>query len=1024
LIDGTTNSGIYNDGTIGDLVNSGTGTISGGKFGIDNDSTITSLSNSGLIDGTTNSGIYNDGTIGSLVNSGTIYGIDNEHKIGRISNAGLIADVLLNDGTIGGSSTIAIANTGTIAHLSNTGLIAGGAYTGISNSGTMTALTNAADGTISGAEGIDNSGFIGQLTNAGLITAGTFGGSDGIANDGSITNLVNSGTILATATYSSAIDNDSDGTISTLSNSGLLSATRGAAVQNDGTIVSFSNTSTIVSTSTIYGAIDNGGTISTLNNAGLISNSSYAGVYTDGTIGSLTNASNGTISGGDVGILNEGTITTLLNAGTITGGVGIVNGSDFDVLSEDSISISGSISTLINPVTISGNTDFVKVVLLLAPSASDTIDTLSNTGTIIGTDGAGIVNTGTINSLINAASGWIKSTSSDEGISNSGTIGSLVNHGTITGLTAIDNRNGTISNGITNTGMLDGLVKLGSANLTLQGTTARVTGDVTGTGAVFVGSGTNAAYFTTEADFTVSGGMTVNGNATLALHDGVQIVASALVNNGKLFIDSGTGTFNGHVATVTGNYTQTGVLSIGAQSASNYGQLTVSGAAYLSETASFDVDVKNAHTLQVGGTLSNVLAASTFTGTTATGMEVTDNSYLLNFEAVQDGNTVDLNILRGSIEQAAKDAGFVPGTGAGGALDQIAASCDEDSEQSICDSRLAEYIDTLNSGTSLGAVVTGLADALPLMQTGMQQSLLGAQQQVTNVIDGRQTGQSSGDGWLTQRQVWFKPLASRIDQNNVNGVAGYKANTAGFVLGAEGSMDATNRLGLALAYTNTRVKGRTSTFTHDAKFDGYQLIAYGTSGVNVFETPVDLNWQADVGFGTTKGHRSAFNGIAYADYKSQSVHVGAGLSRVMDMGDGTSVTPSIRADYTSLRDKAYTETGSGALTLHVNKRTTDQFIVSANAKLSKPLNTEWLFSGNAGLGVDLINETSQLTSRFTGGGPLFSTTGIKPKAWIGYMGLSLQYKPSETTSMQFGYDLSTRSSYLDQTISVKFKWAF
>jgi len=220
------------------------------------------------------------------------------------------------------------------------------------------------------------------------------------------------------------------------------------------------------------------------------------------------------------------------------------------------------------------------------------------------------------------------------------------------------------------------------------------------------------------------------------------------------------------------------------------------------------------------------------------------------------------------------------------------------------------------------------------------------------------------------------------------------------------------------------VKGQTSTMTHDAKFDGYQLIAYGTSAAPFVGQGVDLNWQADVGFGTTKGRRSAFGGQAISDYKSHSLHVGAGLSKEMPMGDGLSITPVVRADYTTLRDKAYTETGSAPLTLAVNKRTTDQFIVSAGAKLNKQLDKQWLLSGSASLGVDLINEASVLAAKFTAGGPLFSTAGIKPKAWVGALGLNLQYKPSETITWEFGYDMSTRSNYMDHTLSAKIKWAF
>jgi outer membrane autotransporter protein len=833
--------------------------------------------------------------------------------------------------------------------------------------------------------------------------------SDAIYNDGTINSLSTTGTIVSS--NDSGVFNT--GTVNTLINNGGTISGGDEGVLN-GDSRKLARVGDIGSISLLASTVDSemsthsSALIDTLSNTGLITGGSNGvGIDNYGTINALTNAETGTIMG-STGLSNTGTIAALSNAG-------IVEGLSFSGVANESY---GTINALTNADTgtIVGNSGL---------SNSGTIASLVNAGFIEGTTASGIYNgsSGTIASLVNT--GLVQGGSSDAGVYNEGTVGSLENAGTINGGSYSIRNTGVITDGITNTGTLVGNADIGSATLTLQGTLASVQGDVFGSGSVLVGGSSSATKFTTEGNISVSGGITVDNTGTLTISNGDQL-GDRLVNQGRVFIDSSSNvSVSGQRGTVTGSYLQEGVLAIGATSASNYGQLTVTGAATLSPTASFDVDVKSINTLAVGEVLENVLSAQTLTGTTATGMTVTDNSYLLSFYAQQDGTTaVDLNVIRGSIQQAAEDAGFGPGVGAGGALDDIVDGCFDNSSAAVCQT-LSGFIDALNQEETEQGVSEVLAEALPLMQTNMQQSILGAQQQVINVIDSRQTGgQASGDGWLTQRQMWFKPLVSRLEQDGVGNVAGYKANTGGFVIGAEGSLDATNRLGLALAYTNTRVKGRVTTQTHDAKFDGYQLIAYGTSEAPMFGNDVNLNWQADIGFGSTKGQRSAFDGVAYADYKSNSVHVGAGLSREMPLGDGISITPTIRADYTTLRDKGYTESGDSSLTLIVNKRTTDQFIVTAGAKVSKPLTTDWLLSGTANLGVDLINEASVMASRFTAGGPLFSTTGIKPKAWVGTLGLNLQYKPSETVTWEFGYDMSARSNYMDHTMSVKIKWAF
>lgn len=1063
LIQGTTQVGVINNGVIESFYNGEDGTVMGGEDGVYNTSTIGSLSNSGLISGTTFAGISNSGTIGTLSNtggsiSGGSAGVFNSGTVTLLSNTGLI------DGR--GTAT-GVYNTGTIAGLANNGTINGGAATGVFTRGTIASLSNT--GTITaGTYGIyNNDGTIGNITNAGLIDS-TGAGDIAINNAGTITGGIdNSGTVAGTISNSSfifsgsrpdaiyntgsiaAIHNTVGGVISSndhsgihndhllgsISNSGLIESEE-SAIYNNGTLTSLVN----ASGGTITGGEDgivNDYVITSISNSGLIEGEDFSGMYNGGTIDSLINASSGTFTGGDNGIWNEGAIGSLNNSGLIRGfseaGIdnaatitSVTNHAGGTIAGDYGVDNTGTIGTLNNSGLVSGEYDGVY-------NGGEITDLTNTTSGVISGGDSGVYNSGkggTIGTLNNA--GLIAALGSGEdAVYNNGTIGSLINTGVIKagGFNSVETlgednvgyaiyNDGTITNGITNTGTLQGHVFVGFDTLNLRGTTAKVQGNVTGFGQVLVGTGEDAAYFTTEGNISVSGGVSVTPNAVLALHDGAR-VGNSLVNNGKVFVD------DGDMATVTGAYQQNGVLSVGATSASNYGQLTVTGAATLSSTASFDVDVKTVNTLAIGETLHNVLSAGTLTGTSANDLEVTDNSFLLEFDSVHDGNTVDLNVTYSGIGAAMQTLGFTPGTGAGNALDSILNEClDSESESAVCGTLSGFLNEMLQQGSGAG-VANLVGQALPLMQSNMQLSLLGAQQQITNLIEQRQVGgQASGDGWLTQRQMWFKPLASRLEQDDVGGVAGYRANTGGFVLGAEGSLDATNRLGLALAYTNTRVKGQTTTMTHDAKFDGYQLIAYGTSAMPIIGQGVDLNWQADVGFGTTKGRRSAFNGVANSDYKTHSLHVGAGLSKEMPLGDGLSITPLVRADYTTLRDKAYTETGTGALTLVVNKRTTDQFIVSAGAKLNKKLDSQWLLTGSANLGVDLINEASVLAARFTAGGPLFSTTGIKPKAWVGGLGLNLQYKPSETVTWDFGYDMSTRSNYTDQTLSVKIKWAF
>ncbi|CAN1569684.1 Autotransporter beta-domain containing protein [Burkholderiaceae bacterium] len=395
--------------------NTANGVISAGKerrYGIYNQGFIATLNNSGLISVEwKGAGIHNTGTITTLNNSESIAG-----AIGvvGIENYGVGATIstLNNSGTISvGAGGIGISNEGTINTLTNSGTISGGAGgAGIVNAGAITTLNNNS-GTISAGDsgyGIYNGGTITTLTNSGTISADNSGYA--IYNDGTITTLTNSGTI--TADGGVGIINDF-GTINTLTNSGTISAgDLGNGIYNFGTINTLTNSGTI-SAGDVGNGIYNFGTITTLTNSGTISvgDDGY-GIFNSGIINTLTNS--GTISAGDIGygILNSDTITTLTNAGTISAGSGGVGGVG--------IYNPGTITTLNNSGTISAGESGFGIY------NDGTIESLTNNRTIsAGESGYGIYNDGTIETLTN--SGTISGGDSGTGIGNPGTIGTLSN---------------------------------------------------------------------------------------------------------------------------------------------------------------------------------------------------------------------------------------------------------------------------------------------------------------------------------------------------------------------------------------------------------------------------------------------------------------------------------------------------------------------------------------------------------------------------------------------------------------------
>jgi uncharacterized protein with beta-barrel porin domain len=349
----------------GEVVNMSTGTITGGQVGVVLRD-VTKLSNAGTI----------SGERGILIRN--LHGNSNV----SISNTG------------GGSIVGAISGIESLRQLDlfNSGSISATDFGGVAVKSTTANVTNIITGTIAG-------GFFGieAAATATVHNAGTIsGGAAGISAD--IVDLTNSGSILGgvQGTTIAKVTNTSTGTISGGFTGVSTPLTSGfAAVDNAGSIsgkdfgvLAFTADVTNSETGSISGGATgvHAVTTATVRNAGAIS----AGANGDGIradiAADVTNAKTGSISGGATGI-SASTTAMVRNAGTITGlsadSDGILGG-NLNVTSSGLISgsrsgINANSSTVINSGTIMGG------VGITSGAAN-----ITNSGAIIGTDGTAI----------------------------------------------------------------------------------------------------------------------------------------------------------------------------------------------------------------------------------------------------------------------------------------------------------------------------------------------------------------------------------------------------------------------------------------------------------------------------------------------------------------------------------------------------------------------------------------------------------------------------------------------------------
>lgn len=611
-------------------------------------------------------------------------------------------------------------------------------------------------------------------------------------------------------------------------------------------------------------------------------------------------------------------------------------------------------------------------------------DTLTvNSGASINvTSGNAVDTNGTGNTISNA--GTISSTAfTGLGIYNTGTITTLSNSGTITATDsiAIRNQGGTIAT-FTNSDTISGEYAVYNAG---------TIGTLTNTGNMsssFASGIENYGTITNLVNLGVfSGGTFTN----LGIYNGNSIGA---LTNAQLGLTYGGDLPTSYYTYFTDSSTY-GTIDfslLGGHTLSNYGLQIADGQSYVPGTYSGVINSDQALSV------TNLLAIPSLTYylTTANGGLTWD----LVIWALSSTPVLDAVIAEGN----------TPAIGAATVID--------------ANPTLQSLFYSLSGNA---AISDAASQTLPLLTGGNALATFDALSGINRIIQSRQVhnlGMSSGDGFYGDRHVWLKPFGSWADQDDRNAAAGFKADTWGVVLGADATSSATTRLGVAFAYAKSNVNSKSNVAPQGSDIDLYQLIGYGSHSLGA---DTELNFQIDAGINQNKGKRyiTFASSVADSDYDSYSAHAGVGIGRTYKLSDKTGITPSLRADYTWLKEDSHKETGAGVLNLDVDSQTTEQLIVAVDGRLTHELDSRTSLTANLGVGYDFINDRAQLTSTFAGApGQSFATYGIEPSPWIGRAGLGVVHTLQSGMELTAAYDIEARKDFTNQTASIKARWAF
>jgi autotransporter family porin len=133
----------------------------------------------------------------------------------------------------------------------------------------------------------------------------------------------------------------------------------------------------------------------------------------------------------------------------------------------------------------------------------------------------------------------------------------------------------------------------------------------------------------------------------------------------------------------------------------------------------------------------------------------------------------------------------------------------------------------------------------------------------------------------------------------------------------------------------------------------------------------------------------------------------------------------VRADYTWIRDRSYTESGADVLNLSVEGRTAKSFVIGIDGKLQQRVGDHGTIVGNIGVGYDTMDQKNTIVSSFAGApGAAFTLSGIEAGRIVSRAGLGYVYQLMNGVDLAARYDTEHRTGLNNQTASVKVRWAF
>lgn len=317
-----------------------------------------------------------------------------------------------------------------------------------------------------------------------------------------------------------------------------------------------------------------------------------------------------------------------------------------------------------------------------------------------------------------------------------------------------------------------------------------------------------------------------------------------------------------------------------------------------------------------------------------------------------------------------------------------------------------------NSSSSVAATqaITGASRAA----AGAVSTRLAASREGTQTAGLQQSGVAAGDD--TRRNgAWMKATGGIATQKARNGVAGGRTNTYGATIGLDNKVTETLRLGGALSYAQSDVKGKDSGQSK-TDINSYQVALYGAYEPGRYFVEGQLAWA----YNTIKtSRRITFGGLnrtASGEYDAHQYSASTAVGMPLHKGAVT-LTPKAGMFYSYNSPSSYTETGAEGSNLTINPPSTQilegslggvvayDHTMRSGAELRPELRAAALY--------EFLGDDATATAKYAGAGATIQTPGLKPSKLGGTVGAGMGYTTSDGVwEVRADYDAELRAGYV------------